>query len=140
MAARRLPHAVGRLDQQQIAGGMAERVIDHLELVKVETVKREKPVASLETPETMLELLLEHGPVGKSGERVVECELRDAFLAFGNLAHHRVEASGEARKLVLAANPDLHVLACGEPSGGIVEPCEGLGDPLCGAPRGKSDN
>ena len=111
-----------------VAGRMAERVVDHLELVEVEAMQREQAAVALGRAEQMLELLLEHGAVGQPGQHVVEGELGDALLALGDLADHFVEAVGEPRKLVLAAHPDLDMLARGEAPGGFVEPRERLRD------------
>ena len=59
----------------------------------------------------MVELLLEHRAVGQPGQHVVEGELGDPLLAFGDLADHLVEAGGQPRQLVAPANPDLDMLA-----------------------------
>ena len=131
MAARRMLNALAGLDQQGIAGGVAERVVDHLELVEVEAVEREQAVVAVERAEQMFELLLEHASVGQPGQDVVEGELGDALLALGDLADHLVEAGREPRELVAAAHPHLDMLAGREPAGGFVEPRQRLGD----APR-----
>ena len=89
--------------------------------------------------EVMLELLLEHGAVGQAGQHVVEGELGDALLALGDLAGHFVEAVGEPRQLVLAAHPDLDMLARGEAPGGFVEAGERLRDPRRRLPRRQPD-
>ncbi len=48
MPARRLLYAMRGFDEQGVAGRVAERVVDHLELVEVEAVKREQ--AALRRP------------------------------------------------------------------------------------------
>ena len=101
---------------KRVAGRVAERVVDDLELVEIEAVQREQAAVAIGGRETMVELLLEHGPVGQAGQHVVEGELCDALLALGDLAGHLVEAAGEPRQFVLAANSDLDVLAGREPS------------------------
>ena len=85
----------------------------------------------------MFELLLEHGPVRKSRQRIVERELGDALFALGDLAGHFVEAVGEPRKLVLAAHANLDVLSRGEPPRGLIEARERLSDAAGGLPRRK---
>ncbi len=117
MAARGFLDAPPRFDQQRIAGRMAERVVDHLELVEVEAVERERSADA----ERVVELLLEHRPVGQPSEDVVERELGNSLFAFGDLADHLVEAGGEPRQLVASANPDLDVLARSQAPGSLVE-------------------
>ena len=53
----------------------------------------------------MLKLLLEHGAVRQTGEHIIEGELRDALLAFDDLADHLVEARREPRQFIVAAHP-----------------------------------
>ena len=73
-----------------------------LELVEVEAMQREQAaVAFADARNSMVELLLEHGPVGQAGQHVVESELGNTLLAFGDLADHLVEAAGKPRQFVL---------------------------------------
>src|SRR3954452_18580573 len=74
----------------------------------------------------MVELLMKHRPVGKGRQDVVEGELGDALLALSDLADHFVETVGEPRQLVLAAHPDLDMLARRQASSGLVETRERL--------------
>ena len=135
MAAGGLEQALPGLDQQSVAGGVAERVVDDLELVEIEAVERKQAAVALGRAKQMVELLLEHGAVGETGEYVVECELGDALLALGDLADHFVEAGCEPGKLVLPANADLDMLARSKPPGGVVETRQRLGNPARRAPR-----
>ena len=135
MAARGLQQALPGLDQQSVPGRMTERVVDDLELVEIEAMERKQAAVALRRAEQMVELLLEHGAVGKPGEHVVERELGDPLLALGDLADHLVEAGREAGKLVFAANADLDMLARSKPPGGLVEARQRLGNPARRAPR-----
>ena len=139
MAARGLLHAAARLDQQRVAGRMTKRVVDDLELIKIEAVKREQVSTSFHGAEQMIELLVEHGAVGKRGQHVVEGELGDTLLAFGDLADHFVEARGKPRELVLAAHADLDMFTRRQAPCRLVEPCEGLCDPSRRFPRRQGD-
>ena len=65
MAPRRLLKALARLDEQRVPGRVAERVVDDLELVEVEAVKRKKAAVAAAMRKQMLQLLLEHRPVGQ---------------------------------------------------------------------------
>ena len=118
----------GGFDQQRVACGMAERVVDRLELVEIEAMEREQAAVAFRRAEQMLQLLLEHRPVGQPGQRVVEGELGDALLALGDLADHLVEAVREPRELVLAAHAHLDMLSRGQPPGRLVETGKRLGD------------
>ena len=100
---------------------MPERVIDDLELIEVEAVQREQAAAPFGSAEMMIELLLEHRPVRKSRQRVIEGELHDPLLALGDPADHHVETFGQPRQLVLSADMDLDVLTRGEPASSFVE-------------------
>src|SRR5205823_983465 len=104
-------HPPARLDEQGVARRMAERVVDHFELVEIEAMQREQAAIALRRAERMLELLLEHGAVGQAREHVVKRELGDAPLALDDLARHLIEAGRQPRELVATADPNLHMLA-----------------------------
>ena len=91
-------------DQQRVAGRVAERIVDRLELVEIEAVQREQRLAVLERPVEMVELLLEHGPVRQAGQHVVERQMRDPPLALLDLVGHFVEARRQPGELVVAAH------------------------------------
>ena len=98
-------------------------------------MQREQAAIAFRRAEQMLELLLEHGAVGQTGQDVVEGELGDALLALGDLADHVVEARREPRQLIVAAHPHLDMLAGRQPAGGFVEPGERLRDSPGRPPR-----
>ena len=100
-------------------------------------MQREQAAIAFRRAEQMLELLLEHGAVGQPGQHVVERELRDALLAFDDLADHFIEARREPRQLVVAAHPDLDMFAGGQPARGVVEAGERLRDSPGRPPRGE---
>lgn len=68
------------LDQQLIAGGMAKRVIDGLELVEIEHHDGDGVIVPLQALARFLELRIEFGPVRKSRQRVVAREVDDLRL------------------------------------------------------------
>ena len=139
MAARGVLDTSAGLDQQGVAGRVAECVVDDLELVEIEAMQSEQRAASGRGAEMMLELLLEHGAIGQAGQDVIEGQLSDALLALDDLADHFVEAVGEAREFVFAADADLDMLARRETAGGFVEARQGLCDSGGGFPGGQPD-
>ena len=122
MASRCLAKPLGSFDEQGIPGGVAEGIVDPLEVVEVEAVQREQAVLAFRGAEQLLQLLVEHRSVRQAGKDVVEGELSDPLLALDDLTNHLIEARREARKLVAAANTDLDTLAAGKPPRGFVEP------------------
>ena len=70
---------VGHHLQQLVAGGMAQRVVDVLEVVEVEQVDRHH-LAALDARERLLEPLVEQHAVGQVGQRVVQRHVRDLGL------------------------------------------------------------
>ena len=127
------------LHQHVVTHGVAERVVDHLELVEVEAMQREQTAVSFSGAKQMFELLLKHGAVRQSGEHVIERQLRDPLLALDDLAGHFVEARRQPRQLVVAAHPHLNMLARGQPAGGLVEASERLRNSPRRTPRREGD-
>ena len=67
---------VGSILQQLVAGRVAERVVDVLEMVEVEKMHGHH-LATLDARQRLLELLVEQHAVGQAGERVVQRHVRD---------------------------------------------------------------
>src|SRR5205823_2887738 len=67
---RRLLQAAGRLHEQCVAGGVAKRVVDDLELVEIQAMQREQLTVTFLRAEELLERLLEHRPVRKTRQRI----------------------------------------------------------------------
>jgi hypothetical protein len=90
--AQRALEAAGDLDQEVVAGVVAEAVVDALEAIDVEVQHRERQgVAGLALgpPEQVLDPVHEQGPVGQVGERVVQAmalELLGDALVLGDVA------------------------------------------------------
>ena len=92
-----------RLDQDVVAGGVAEAVVDRLEVVQVD--EEDRQIADLAPVEGVLDALPEEAPVGQPGQRVVERlegELLFERLAFLQVAGvqddaGRVAVEGAAR-------------------------------------------
>ena len=65
--------------QQHVADRMAERVVDVLEVVEIETQHR-KLIAAFDKPQRLFELLAEQGPVRQVGQRVMARHVGNLFL------------------------------------------------------------
>ena len=65
--------------QQLVAGGMAQRVVDGLEVVEVEQVDGHD-LAALDARQRLLEPLVEQHAVGQAGQRIVQRHVRDLGL------------------------------------------------------------
>ena len=88
LAQRRLD-AVADLAEQAVAGGVAERVVDRLEVVQVHEQDRHGLAVATLALEGVLDAVLEQGPVGEAGDRVVERLVRELLLerlALGDVA------------------------------------------------------
>ena len=87
---RHASEALGDRDEQLVAGGVAEAVVDRLEVVEVDEQHREVAVACAPTrAERVLDAVAEQRLVGEAGERVVERlvgELVLEPLALGDVA------------------------------------------------------
>ena len=68
--------------QELVAGGMAERVVDVLEVVEVEHVGGDH-LAALGAGERVLEPLVQQDAVGQARQRVVQRHVRDLRLRRG---------------------------------------------------------
>ena len=79
--------------EQQVAGGVAERVVDALEIVEVD-VQEVQGLARAQLAQQEARALAELGAVGQAGEGVVIGELMDARLRF--LMLHRDRAKVDA--------------------------------------------
>ena len=92
---------VGDGDEQPVAGGVAEAVVDHLEVVEVEEQHRDALVVELGVGERAPEPVDEEQPVRQPGERVVDRLVREplaARLALGDvldLAHEVERLAGD---------------------------------------------
>ena len=80
-------HPLGHRLEQLVAGRMAERVVDALEMVEIEIEHRELPAAA-DQRKLLLELLTQQHAIGQVGERIVVRQVRDPLLrllAFGDV-------------------------------------------------------
>ena len=71
--------AAGGILQQLVAGRVAQRVVDVLEVIEIEQMDGHH-VAALDARQRLLELLVEQHAVGKAGERIVQRHVRDLRL------------------------------------------------------------
>ena len=102
-----------QLDQQLVAGGVAEGVVDVLEVVEVDEEHRDPLARSPRACERVLEPLGEQHAVGEVGERVVERLVGEALLELLALVHaaqgedHAAEVRvlGHALRLALDEAP-----------------------------------
>ena len=92
--------------QQLVAGGMAERVVDGLEVVEVEQVRGDD-LAALDAGKRLLQPLVEQHAVGQAGQRIVMRHVRDLGLGAALLGDvlmrrdraavgHRLHRDGDA--------------------------------------------
>ena len=97
---REVRDAARGLGQHRVAGLVAERVVDELEVVEVEVEERERAVGAAGAAEVAADLLLQERPVREAGEAVVVGEERDlglGALALGDVlprAQDRGDAAG----------------------------------------------
>ena len=87
--AQRGPQARGDGLQQPVAPGVAEGVVDGLEVVEVQEQHRERPAVVAPATERVLHAIAEQRPVREVGDRVVERlvgELLLELLALGDVA------------------------------------------------------
>ena len=102
--------------QELVAAGMAQRIVDLLELVEVDEMDRERP-APAQARHRRVHLVAEQGAVGQAGERIVARQLVDLGLGHaavgdvleqhdGAAVRHRVERQRE-RATVLGLEEDL---------------------------------
>ena len=102
--ADRAADALGDLDQQLVAGGVAERIVDLLEAVEVHQQDRQLGVVAPRVADRLADALAEQDPVGQPGERIVqrlvlvELGLLDQLalgaLALGDVLDHRHRTAG----------------------------------------------
>ncbi len=77
LAADRLHQAVAHLLDQLVAGGMAEGVVDRLEVVDVDEEHAHRLAHPPRAHELLLHAVLEQPPVGEPGQGVVPGHVRD---------------------------------------------------------------
>ena len=101
-----LAQPVGDRAQQLVAAGMAERVVDLLELVEVDEQQRRQLFGALLGRQKTSDLVAEIDPVGQCGEFVIARQMADPgfrILALGDVldqhdgaaAGHRLEGPGQ---------------------------------------------
>ena len=77
--ARAVAQALGRFDEQHVAGGVAEAVVDLLEAVEVEEQHGEAGPVAAGDEQAGVGVLEEHRAVGEAGEGVVGGQVMDAL-------------------------------------------------------------
>ena len=115
-AADELADAARGLAQHLVAGRVAERVVDELEVVEVEVEERDRLAGAARADEVQAQLLLELRAVRQAGERVVVGEVGDLRLGAAALGDVLAGAQdGDDLALVVAqravAPRDLAVVA-----------------------------
>ena len=71
---------MGDLDQQRVPGGMAELVVDRLEIVQIEVQERKRGAGFARFVKGVGQSLVQQKTVGKIGQRVVMGEMPDSCL------------------------------------------------------------
>ena len=82
-AARRAAQATGDRGEELVAGGVAEAVVDELEVVEVDEEDGERRYARRLAADGRLEALLEADSVGEAGQRVVVGDVPELALGVG---------------------------------------------------------
>ena len=72
--------AFGDLDQEFVAGGVAGAVVDLLEAVEVDVEDTDRPLRAGGRGQGVVDPVVEQGPVGQAGERVVEALVQQRVL------------------------------------------------------------
>ena len=83
--------ALGDFLQQQVAGTVAEGVVDALEVVQVEKHQRQQLIVSPRQAQQQVELLGEQPAIGESGQAVEVGQLTQPVAGFGDLAYGTAE-------------------------------------------------
>src|SRR6185312_11624660 len=87
----------GGLDHERVAGRVAEAVVHELEVVQVDEEHRGAAPCALRAVDGLAHALLEHGPVGQAGERVVLGDVGELLLD--------AAVGGHIEQVALAARP-----------------------------------
>ncbi len=99
LAAQHPRQPLGQRLEHAVARGVAEGVVDFLEMVHVDVQQRHALADAARPRDRLLQQVLELHAVGDLGERVVARQVADAALgalAFGDVARH-VDVAGELR-------------------------------------------
>ena len=128
----------GDIAQQRVARGVAKRIVDDLEIVKVD-IDDHQPRFVAAPRERLVELLDEQFAVGQVGQPVVERDMGDLALALGDRGDHHVETGTEAADLVVRGDFDRGVLTFAQPPRRFVERAERPGDRACDPPAEHDD-
>lgn len=101
--------ARGHLLEQPVTGGVAEAVVDHLEVVQVDEQHRERDSQPSQAPQSLLDPVEQERPVGQAGEPVVQCLVLEGGLEVAALDGDRREVRGplEQQQLFGRGAPDL---------------------------------
>ena len=79
-------HALRHCLEQLVAGGVAERIVDALEMVEIE-IKHCELFAAADQRKFLLEPFAQQHPVGQIGQRIVMRKMGDALLGILALGH-----------------------------------------------------
>ena len=79
---------MGEFDQDLIAGGMPERVVDVLEVVEVHEQQGQCPLAAHGVGQRAFQVFSEHQPVGQLGEAVVVGEIMGLLVRLPEVMAH----------------------------------------------------
>ncbi len=131
-------HVIGDIAQQAVPRGMAQGVVDQLEIVEID-IGDHHPVAVLHPQQRLIELFEEELAVGQAGEVVMEPDMHDLALALLDRGDHHIEAGGEPADLVLGAGCQFDIAALGDQPGGLVELLQRPGDRARDAPTQPHD-
>jgi hypothetical protein len=111
--------AAGHLDEQVVADGMAEGIVQHLEAVEVEEQHRHRPRPAPGPGQCLAQLVHEQAAVGQPRQRIVqgavqrppergfgrECQRATAAVTGQSVRHMRVRENGPEGLVIPAQEP-----------------------------------
>ena len=80
---RRLAQPAGDFHQQNVAGFMAQRIVDDLEPVEIDEQHRKLPLVAARGLDRVMQQLVEHFPIGQPGQAVMRREIFDPLVRLG---------------------------------------------------------
>ena len=92
-AAQRVAQPLGDADEQLVAGGVAEGVVDRLEVVEVDEQHRHGLAGAAAAQQRVVDAVAEQRAVGEVGERVVEGLVRELLLQLGEARDRLLEVT-----------------------------------------------
>ena len=133
MAADSRLHALCRLAQQPVAGGMAKGVVDGLEMVEIDEQQPASAPGTRCPRQIFTQALAEQGTIGEAGKRIIACQFNNSVMAaprLGDIAADPAIAGELAHGIGFRRSRQ-------RPPSGFTGNSDGDGDIAKAAPRDK---